>query len=254
MRDRGGVLLTTGLLVSVLVAPALASNSFLDLGRAALDQQLRAPAPPAAGGTVSSLPSSDIAAGLREALSNGVNSVTSRLGAPGGFNTDPSVHIPLPDSLRAVRSGLALVGASGAADELEGKLNRAAEAAMPQAREIFLGALKKMTLEDARGILAGPSDAATQYFRRTMTPDLSSAMRPVVDRTVGEAGAVQAYESLTSGMKGLPVVADGRTLLTDHVLKYGLDGLFSSLGHEEASIRANPAARTSELLRKVFTN
>jgi hypothetical protein len=247
------------LLLAATAQPVLAQGSLKDLGKSVLQQQMGsgggASLPSSVGGTRGQgLSAGDIASGLKEALKVGTEKVSGQLGRADGYNRDPQVHIPLPDSLQKVQSGLKMAGMSGMADELELKLNRAAEAAAPEAKRIFWNALDKMSLDDAKGILNGPQDAATQYFKRTMTPDLKTAMRPVVDRTVADAGAVKSYESLTASAKGLPMVGDGRTMLTDHVLEQGLSGLFTYLGREEAAIRSDPTKRTSDILRKVFAN
>jgi hypothetical protein len=247
------------LIIAALLLPtcAWAQGSLLDIGKGVLQQQMesRGGAAESSSGTRGqSLSSGDIASGLKEALRQGASAVTSRLGRADGFNADPRVHIPLPDTLRSVQQGLKMAGLSGTADELELKLNRAAEAATPQARKIFTDALERMTLDDARAILNGPKDSATQYFKRTMTPDLKSALRPVIDRTVGDAGAVKSYEAMTASAKGLPLVGDGRAMLTDHVVEYALGGIFRYLADEEAAIRSDPAKQTTDLLRKVFAN
>lgn len=251
---RAGVIV---LAVALLPGAAWAQGSLMDLGKNVLQQQM------GQGGTAgatssgtrgSGLSTGDIASGLKDALRQGASAVTGRLGRADGFNADPKVHIPLPASLQRIQSGLKLAGLSGSADELELKLNRAAEAATPQARKIFTDALERMSVDDARAILNGPKDSATQYFKRSMTPDLKTALRPVVDHTVAEAGAVKSFEALTASAKGLPMVGDGRSMLTDHVLEYALSGIFSYLAEEEAAIRSDPAKRTTDLLRKVFAN
>ncbi|MBC7906190.1 MAG: DUF4197 domain-containing protein [Rhodospirillaceae bacterium] len=245
------MLIAFGLLVPMT---ALAQGSLLDMGKGVLQQQLNQPAAPSSGTRGQSLSTTDISSGLKDALRQGASAVTARLGRADGFNADPQVHIPLPDTLRSVQSGLKMAGLSGAADELELKLNRAAESAAPQAKQIFLSALDRMSLDDARAILNGPKDSATQYFKRTMSPDLKTAMRPVVDRNVAEAGVVKSYEAMTASAKGLPMVGDGRAMLTNHVLDYALSGIFRYLADEEAAIRSDPAKRSTELLRKVFAN
>lgn len=240
-------------------SPALAQGGLMDLGKGMIKQELeqRAGGSSTAGGSAgSSLSTSEIGSGLKEALRVAADKVTGRLGRADGFNSDPSVHIPLPDKLAKVKQGLALAGKSQMVDDLELKLNRAAEAATPKAKQIFWDAVQKMTLDDARGILNGPQDAATQYFKRTMSPDLRTAMRPVVDGTVSQSGAVQSYSSMAGAAQGLPMVGDalkaGPSMLTDHVLDYALSGIFKYLGQEEAAIRTNPASRSTDLLKKVF--
>lgn len=236
---------------------AWAQGSLMDVGKAVLQQQMGGGGGSGSGtGAVrgSSLSVADIAAGLKEALKTGTSKVTAQLGAKDGFNADPLAHIPLPQSLQKVQSGLKMVGMSGLADDLELRLNRAAEAAAPKAKQIFWNALEQMSLDDARAILNGPQDAATQYFQRTMSPDLRGAMRPIVDKSVAEAGAVKSLEQVTAAAKGLAPGMDGKAMLTDHVLDYALSGMFSYLAKEEADIRQNPAKRTSDILRKVFSN
>jgi len=233
------------LFFSLFSSSVWAQGSLMDMGKAVLQQQMGGNA---TGGTTSgsrgsSLSVTDIAAGLKEALKTGTGKVTAQLGAKDGFNADPLAHIPLPQSLQKVQSGLKMVGMSGLADDLELRLNRAAEAAAPKAKQIFWNSLEKMTVDDARAILNGPQDAATQYFQRTMSPDLRSAMRPVVDKTVAEAGAVKSLESVTAAAKSFSPGMD-----------YALSGMFSYLAKEEADIRQNPAKRTSDILRKVFSN
>lgn len=242
--------IVAGLVLSLSTASAWAQNPLLDIGKGMLQQ----PMTPPSNGSASrggSLSNGDIGAGLKEALRLGTERVTGLLGRAEGYNRDPDIHIPLPQSLKTAQSALKMAGMSGIADELELKLNRAAEASIPKARQIFVAALERMSVDDARAILNGPKDAATQYFKRTMSPDLKSAMRPVVDSTVAESGAVKSYEAMA---KGMPVLGDGRGMLTDHVLDYALAGLFTYLGREEAAIRSDPAKRSTELLRKVFSN
>lgn len=242
-------------------APVLAQGGLMDMGKGMLKEQIESRVPSQGGGSGggslgSSLSTGDIAAGLREALRVAADKVTRQLGRSDGFNADPAVHIPLPEKLETVKKGLALAGQSALVDDLELKLNRAAEAATPKAKQIFWDAVQKMTLDDARGILNGPSDAATQYFKRTMTPDLKTAMRPVVDQTVSQSGAVQSYNSMAGAAKSLPMLGNalqaGPAMLTDHVLEKALGGIFGYLGQEEAGIRSDPAKRSTDLLRKVF--
>jgi hypothetical protein len=240
-------------------APAHAQGGLMDMGKGMLKEQMDSRMPSASGGGSlgSSLSAGEIGSGLKEALRVAAERVTGQLGRPDGFNADPAVHIPLPDKLETVRKGLAMAGKSGLVDDLELKLNRAAEAATPKAKEIFWSAVQKMTLDDAKGILNGPSDAATQYFKRTMTPDLKTAMRPVVDQTVSQSGAVQSYNNMAGAAQTLPMVGNalqsGPSMLTDHVLEKALSGIFAYLGKEEAGIRSDPAKRSTDLLKKVFS-
>lgn len=255
MKARTAVLAIVGLSVT-LAGTAMAQGSLMDMGKGILQKQLQGGAPAQGGGLGSGLSAGDIGAGLMEALKVATDRVVGRLGGVDGFNGDPAVHIPLPDSLKMAKQGLQVVGKSALLDDLELKLNRAAETATPKAKQIFWDAVGRMTMDDAKGILNGPSDAATQYFKRTMSPDLKTAMRPVVDRTVADSGAIKAYQGVTASTASLPMLGQaaqaGPSMLTDHVLDYALSGIFKYLGQEEAAIRSDPAKRSTDLLRKVF--
>lgn len=222
-------------------------GGFLDRGRDLL-RGLGESAQPGGG----ALTDSEIARGLREALRVGSERVVATLGRDGGFNRSPDVHIPLPPALKPVQGALSRIGMSGIADDLELRLNRAAEAAVPRAKPIFLDAIRKMTLDDARGILNGPKDAATQYFRGRMSGPLAAEMKPVVESTLSEVGAIQSYDRMIGQYRQLPFVPDVKADLTGYVLERAIDGVFLYLGREEAAIRENPARRTSEILKRVF--
>lgn len=200
----------------------------------------------------SSLTDGEISSGLKEALRVGSDVVVNQLGTEGGFNADPSIHIPLPDSLEKVQSTLDKVGMSGMLDDLETRLNTAAEIATPKAKELFFNAISAMTLDDARNILAGENDAATRYFQSKMTPDLVKEFTPIVNDSLAEAGAIQSYENTIGQYKKLPLVPDAKADLSSYVVEKGMDGIFHYLAVEEAKIRANPVARTTDLLKKVF--
>lgn len=199
------------------------------------------------------LSNQDVASGLKEALRVGADRVVTGLSAVDGFNANPDIHIPLPPSLQKAQSALRTVGLSGMADDLELRLNRAAEAAAPEAKQLFWNAVSTMTFDDARKIYDGPDDAATSYFRGRMTPDLTSKFTPVVDESLREVGAIRAYDDMMDSYKSLPFVPDISADLSEHVVTRALDGLFLMLAREEKAIRENPAARTTELLKKVFT-
>jgi uncharacterized protein YjgD (DUF1641 family) len=203
-------------------------------------------------GAASNLTDSEISSGLKEALSVGSNLVVNQLGVSDGFNGDPSIHIPLPDSLKKVQSSLEKVGMSGMLDDLETRLNRAAEIATPRAKELFKSAITAMTLDDARNILAGENDAATRYFQSKMTPDLVTEFTPIVNDSLAEAGAIKSYDDAIGQYKKLPLVPDAKADLSSYVVEKGMDGIFHYLAVEEAKIRTNPVARTTELLKKVF--
>jgi hypothetical protein len=201
---------------------------------------------------VSGLTTGEIAGGLRDALRVGSERVVRSLGRSDGFNSAPDVHIPLPDSLKSVQSVLRRVGMSSLADDLELRLNRAAEAAVPKAKRLFANAISQMSIDDARNILNGPRDSATRYFRGKMSAPLAADMKPIVNSQLAEVGAIASYDRMIGQYKNVPFVPDVKANLTEYVLEKAISGVFLYLGREEAAIRENPAKRTTALLQKVF--
>jgi hypothetical protein len=199
-----------------------------------------------------SLTSEEIGAGLKDALLVGSENVVAQLGRLDGFNLDPAIHIPLPQQLNSVKSLLGKVGMSSMLDDLEWKLNRAAEVATPKAKELFAQAISGMTFEDVMNIYNGPDDAATRYFQDRMTPALAREMQPVVDQSLAEVGAVQAYDNVMGQYRSIPFVPDVKADLTTYVVEKGMAGIFHYIALEEAAIRKDPAKRTTELLQRVF--
>jgi hypothetical protein len=202
--------------------------------------------------SAASLSTSEIGQGLKEALRVGTERLVGQLGAANGFNSDPDVHIPLPDSLKKVQSTLQRFGMSDMADDLELRLNQAAETATPKAKKLFWEAITAMTLEDVQKIWKGPNDAATQFFQGKMTDPLKDEFRPIVDRSLAEVGAIQSYDRMMGQYKTLPFVPDVKADLVNHVLDKAIAGIFLYLGREEAAIRENPAKQTTAILKKVF--
>ncbi|MBI2969801.1 MAG: DUF4197 domain-containing protein [Gammaproteobacteria bacterium] len=200
----------------------------------------------------SALTAGEVGDAFKEALTIGSRKVVKQLGAVDGFNADAAVHIPLPEQLQTVKKALAAVGLSGMVDELELKLNRAAEAAAPKARKLFVKAISQMTFDDVMVIYRGPEDSATRYFQDRMSPSLREEMRPIVDVSLAEVGAVKAYDEVVDRYRSLPFVPDVKADLTEHVLDKGIAGIFHYVAKEEAAIRSDPARRTTELLKKVF--
>lgn len=203
----------------------------------------------------SSLTQTEIIAGLKDALRVGSETVVQQLGTKDGFNSDPLIHIPLPNSLHKTRDLANKVGLGNYFDSLELKLNRAAEAATPKAKALLWDSIRQITLTDAKNILYGPKDAATRYFEKTMSPSLAKEMQPIVRNSLSEVGAIQAYEKATGSLGNFAsVLPDYKQQLTDHVVKLGMDGIFTYLAKEEAAIRDNPVKRTTEILQRVFGN
>ncbi len=243
---RIGLLAVAALLSLAASSGALGQGSLFDKAKETLgDYGKSLPGSEALGGD-------QIAAGLREALKVGSERVVRQVGAPDGFNADPEIHIPLPGVLKDVQSMLKRVGMAELGDDLEVKLNRGAEAAAPEAKALFLRAISEMTLDDAEKIYKGPDDAATQYFKDKMSPPLAERMTPVVDKSLSEVGAVRSYDEMMGRYEAIPFVPDVKADLTAYVVGKALDGIFFYIAKEEAAIRSDPAARTTDLLKKVF--
>jgi len=231
--------------VFLAAGSAQAGNSWLDKGTDLLKTVT-------GSGRQTDITAEEIGAGLKDALLVGSEQVVSRLGKLNGFNTDSAVHIPLPKQLDTVKSALGKIGMSGPLQDLELKLNRAAEVATPKAKRLFRQAITEMKFDDVKAIYEGPQDAATQYFRGKMSPSLAQEMRPVVKSSLAQVGAVQAYDSVMKRYRAIPFAPEVKADMTEYVVERGMDGIFYYMAQEEAAIRQNPAKRTTELLRRVF--
>lgn len=192
------------------------------------------------------------AAGLREALEHGTAHAVETLGRENGFWSHPQLRIPMPEKLRKAEKTLRRLGQKKLADEFIQSLNRAAEAATPAARDIFVGAIRNMTIQDALGILNGPPDAATRFFRAHTESPLSAAFRPIVAQSTESVGATAHYKRLLKRAEPLGLIDPRAFDLDDYVTRKALDGLFQLVAQEEQRIRENPVARTTELLQRVF--
>ena len=207
------------------------------------------------GGTTTSrsaLSIDTIVRGLKEALVKGSSVVVAQLGQKGGFTDDPIVHIPLPSTLQKAADFADKVGLGGYFDELELKLNQAAEAAAPRAKALFISSVRDMSVDDARGILNGPNDAATQYFQRTTGEKLTASMRPIVDSALAQVGAVQTFNELLARYRRVPLAPQIDADLTGYVTGEAQQGIFHYLAEQERAIRENPLERTTDILQQVF--
>jgi hypothetical protein len=198
------------------------------------------------------LDESTVAAGLREALRVGTERAVALTSQTDGFWGNPSLRIPLPSALEPMADALRALGLGGQVDELELAMNRAAERASSQAIDVFWAAIAQMTLRDAFDILNGDDTAATEYFRARTSDTLSARFRPLVDERMQQVGVYRIYEPLQSRYAALPFVTKPALELDAYVTDRALDGLFGMLAQEERRIREDPAARSSELLRRVF--
>ena len=240
--------------ISILPFAVAAQTSPSDQLRGLLGKIPGAATGRSAGSTGAALSQNEIGLGLKDALKVASQRVVGRVGKIDGYNSDPAIRIPLPDALQKIEGPLRAVGASGMLNDLRLKMNRAAEQAAPKALNIFVDAATRMTFDDARTILTGPQDSATQYFRRTTSDSLTTSFRPIVDTALSGVGAVVALNAVQTRAKGIPFIGQsiGNFNLTDFTVGKALDGLFHYLAEEETAIRTNPIARTTNLLKKVF--
>ncbi len=198
------------------------------------------------------LSTSEMGDAFKQALKIGSENVVNQLGGVDGFNADAAVHIPLPKELETVKAMLDQVGLSAMVDDLELKLNRAAEAATPKAKALFVQSISEMTFDDVMQIYEGPQDSATQYFKQKMSQSLSEEMEPIVEGTLASVGGVQAYDAVMGKYQSMPFVPDVKANLTKHVVDKGMEGIFYYIAKEEAAIRQDPMKQTTALLQKVF--
>ena len=199
-----------------------------------------------------SIGNKELTRAFKQALTIGTDKVVQKLGSPNGFNSDPIIHIPLPNQLRGLKNMFSSAQMARPFDTLELKLNQAAEVATPKAKKLFLQAIKEMTFEDIKKIYKGPKDSATRYFKKKMSFELKKEMRPLVENTLTQVGAINAYEQVIGQYKNLPFVPDIKKYLTDYTLEKILDGIFYYIAQEESKIRKDPALQTTRLLKKVF--
>lgn len=224
-------------------APALAID--LSQGGALFKGLLGAAAPAA-------MDDATVGDGLKEALRVASERAVGSSSKTDGFLGNELIRIGMPSQIAPMTKALQLVGYGSQLEAFEVGMNRAAEQASGEAKEVFLDAIGQMTLSDAQGILNGGDTAATEYFRRQTSDTLRVRFRPIVARKMEGIGLYQQYNQLTGAYTALPLASKPSLDIDDYVTEKGLDGLFTLLGQEEAAIRQNPAARSSELLRKVF--
>ena len=215
-----------------------------------------------AASSVSGLSPDQMVGGLKEALGKGVEHAVASLGRPNGFLTNLNVKITMPAKLQSVEKGLRAVGQGQLVDEFISSMNRAAEQAVPTAAAVFGDSIRLMSVTDATGILSGTNDAATQYFRRTTQTNLHAKFYPLVQKATDEVGVTSRYKQMMGkfstagsfgGLFGNKSPAKLETADIDsYVTDKAMDGLFKMVAEEEKNIRANPVARTSDLLKKVF--
>lgn len=198
------------------------------------------------------LTNADIAAGLKEALNNGIDKEVSKLTATDGFYKNQLVKILLPAELQKVDAGLRKIGLGSLADEGLKLMNRAAEDAVKEATPIFVSAVKNMTFTDARNILLGADNSATVYLQNTTNAQLYAKFNPIIKSSFAKVGADKAWANIISRYNSIPLVTKVNPDLNDYVTNKALDGVFTMIAIEEKDIRDNIAARTTALLQRVF--
>lgn len=199
------------------------------------------------------LSESEIVMGLKEAITQGVDVAINRLGKVNGFYNNPQVKIPMPDSLQNVESALRTLKQDHYADEFHLSMNRAAEQAVPVTRSIFIDALRNMSISDARQILNGPDNAATEYFRKSSNTQLTEKISPIVRDATNRVGVTHKYKSMVDQLGFMSSLIDSDALDIDgYITGKTIDGLFYMVAREEKRIREDPLARTTDLLKRVF--
>ncbi len=204
-------------------------------------------------GTGTSLSNSEITAGLKEALQVGTQNATGRVSAVNGFLSNAAIKVLMPPEAKKIETTLRAMGMGAQVDRAIVAMNRAAEDASGKAVPIFTNAITGITIQDGLSILKGNNDAATQYLKGKTTPQLTSAFRPVIQTSLDKVNATRYWTEIVTIYNKLPTV---RTKINPDLAAYvterALNGIFVNIAQEEASIRSNPAARVSDILRKVF--
>ncbi len=201
---------------------------------------------------VDALSSAEINAGLKEALTRGAEAAVAQLGQKDGFFGNAAMKIPLPPSLQKAEKAMRMLGMGKQADELVLSMNRAAEAAVPEAKTLLVSAVKEMTLEDAKGILTGGKTSATDFFRKKTETQLTERFGPIVKATTDKVGLAQQYNRYAGAAAQFNLIDKEQASVEQYVTQQSLDRLYTLIGEKEAAIRANPMQAGSDLLKKVF--
>ena len=203
-------------------------------------------------GSETPLTTAEVAEGLKEALIKGISTGSDLASQVDGYFKNPEIKIPFPPEVKKVEDKLRQVGLGGEVDKFVMTLNRGAEDAAREAKPIFISAIKAMTIQDAWGILKGEPDAATQYLKRTTTPQLKEKFRPVIKNSLNKVSATKYYGDIVQKYNTIPFTEDVNPNLDEYATDKAIEGLFTLIAKEEKNIRHDPVARTTELLKKVF--
>ena len=202
--------------------------------------------------SLADLTQGDASGGLKDALTQGAKVAVQQLGKPGGFSNNPDVRIELPGNLGKAAKTMKMMGMGAQVDQLEASMNKAAEAAVPQAQALLVESVKKMTVQDAKSILSGPQDSATQYLNKTSREQIRAKFLPIVKQATDQVGLAKQYNSFAGQAASFGVIDAKSANIENYVTEQALDGLFAIIAEQEASIRENPAGAATSLAKKVF--
>ena len=202
--------------------------------------------------SLADLSQSEATGGLKDALAQGAQVAVKQLGVPGGFNNNQDVRIELPGKLGKVAKKMKQFGMGAQVDQLETSMNQAAEAAVPQAQALLVDAVKKMSVADAKSILSGGNDSATQYLNTSSREQIRAKFLPIVKQATDKVGLAQKYNAFAGQAATLGVLDAKSANIESYVTEQALNGLFEMIAKQEESIRANPAAAATGLAKKVF--
>ena len=200
----------------------------------------------------SGISNDEIIKGLKEALAIGTQNAVATVSKPDGYYQNPDIKIPLPEEIENAGKYLRLAGYEAKVDEFEQSMNRAAELAAPEAKQIFLEAVRDMEIKDAQNIMDGPDNAATLYFKEKTYTRLQNIFKPIVKDTMGQVGVTRQFQDINTKLSSIPLADKASVDLDQYVTDKSLEGLFFMLAAEEKKIRQEPAARVTDILKKVF--
>ena len=244
-------------LITLLIAAPLTANA-LDLG-GLLDKlpqkqnAARGSSSHSSGSGLGQISNSDQISGLKQALTQGAETAVKSLAQKGGYLDNVKVRIPLPDKLQKVQNMMQKIGMGKYADDLVTSMNRAAEAAAPEAKDLLVDAAKKMTVTDAKNILTGPDDAATQYFRKSTETALTGKFKPIVSNAMKKVKLAETYDNFAGKGAQFGLIDQRDANLEDYITGKALDGLFLMMAEQEKAIRDNPLKAVGSLAQKVFS-
>ena len=194
----------------------------------------------------------DMTTGLKDSLQQGALAAVSKLGQENGFFANAKVKIPLPKAMQNAEKMMRAFGMKKQADDLVLSMNRAAEAAVPEAKELFVGAVKSMSVQDVKGVFSGGDDSATQYFRKSTEEPLRGKFLPIVIKAIEKVGLAQKYNAVAGKMSKLGLVKENESNVENYVTQKALDGLFVMMADEEKAMRANPVKASTDIAKKIF--